>query len=261
MANTFSPIDNPHVLVLISRGPQLKIRVLNFLDEAKVQIVDAQTSNVSNDLGYYSTRDGSFVENYILHNMYNPILGITAFNVWNYDEKAKTISLHHTIRDVDNFVQYPLSRGYIKSVENVLFFRDRYIICAKLTVRDEDSFPDGVGVAFFYSLGILIVNLNGEMLRNIVVHEFDDNYNMEIYLHENKFLFHVDESLFIFNSTLSSMLEVSSEQDKIEKYDVLCEANEREIMLFSSLELKKVELVYIADGSLKLKTRTLNFWK
>ena len=77
MANTFSPIDNPHVLVLISRGPQLKIRVLNFLDEAKVQIVDAQTSNVSNDLGYYSTRDGSFVENYILHNMYNPILGIT----------------------------------------------------------------------------------------------------------------------------------------------------------------------------------------
>ena len=237
----------------------MAIRLINFSNEQNIQIVDVHTTNMDHNLGYYHSKSGFLLDNFVLHGMYNSILGITAYNLWKYEEENARLILTHSINDIDIFVNYPLSDGFIRRIEKVFYYKNHYIVTAKVTVRDVPTSP--ASIAYFYSLALMIVDLDGEILRKVTILEYDSDHSIEIMFFENKFLFRVDESVFIFEQPLEAIFDPNRNYRNMMKYEGITEAAEREVILFSKCEMKKVELFYILDGSMRLRIKKLNFWQ
>ena len=235
----------------------MQIRILDFKEENDVQVTTVTTENVDHSSGYYTTTGGSLMDSYILHKMFNPVLGITAYNVWKYD--TGTLSLYHHIKDIDNFVLFPISEGIIRSIETVLFYQDHFIISARMSLRDEIFCPDGI--AYFYTMGIMIVNKSGEMLRKVMILEYDGEHIIDMFFFENKFLFRVDETVYIFNTRMNVIFDKEISGNNMMKYEDMTDVQDREVLLFSKLEMSKVKLFYQLDGTLRLKHKRLNFWR
>lgn len=162
--------------------------------------------------------------------------------------------------------------GFLRSVEDVLFANDLFIMSAIVAYRDDD---DNVGgVCFFLSLAILIVDANGIILRDIRLQGFDYDAYVEYYLFQDMFLFEIEDRLFIFNTSLSKMLDKTllfkeeidmTDEEKRKKRTFLKHVEIRELvgrdaLMLSKLEARKVQMASLPDGSMRLKIKSCNFW-
>ena len=215
---------------------------------------------------------GSYHAPFVIQCLYNNDVRVKSARVWNYLEEQQDISLYLDIHNVEALVKMPSYVGFLRSVEDVLFANDLFIMSAIVAYRDDD---DNVGgVCFFLSLAILIVDANGIILRDIRLQGFDYDAYVEYYLYRDMFLFEIEDRLFIFNTSLSKMLDKTllfkeeidmTDEEKRKKRTFLKHVEIRELvgrdaLMLSKLEARKVQMASLPDGSMRLKIKSCNFW-
>ena len=206
-----------------------------------------------------------FQLNCLGHQGFPNLVGIDGLRIWKYDEEIRDVQLHLDIPDIDVFLQ-PCPNGYINIVDNAIFANDLFVMATRLTMHDVDNES---GYYFYFSTAIQIVDKEGTVLRQHLLHNNDVEKRVDFHLFNDKFFVEIEEEIFISQATVKRLFErplVSYDdlQTAFEDYSIgfqripgLCG---RSNLMISDRMGRVASIVSSIENGDTLSVKTLDFW-
>ena len=239
-----NPFNNPNLLVVFAN----KISVLNFADEKNVTVTSVLAWNQNFSFG-------SFTSPFIVQCLFDGETSRRWLNVWKYDEVNEDITLHAAVPNLDTFIKFDESEGFINNVEDVQFTSDLFFMTSKLSLKEPDEED-----YFFFCVAIHITDINGNILKEKLLFDYDLDTYIDYIFTNNKFIFEIMNDVYICSQTFEEILKLSSNGKKTDlKFQKIVHIHGRSNLMITELEARNLQTESHEDGT-DLMIRSLHFW-
>ena len=247
--------QHPDILILLSAATQEAIIVLNFSNIYDIKRCSAMGFNNEHSFG-------TFEYPWVTNCVFDPLYDLKSVFVWLYNEEENTISILHHLIDVEEFIKFPRAFGVIRTVIDVNYVAQGFIITAEVVIRQ--VFSDGI--VFFFTLVIMFIDEEGT-IKNCHILYKNISKQLELFIFEGKLLFEIENQVYIFEKTLPTLFQHRSIKtikellsDDPMRVHHLPHLDSTAIAMFDTTEARKVETNYNVRGEWRVRIVSLNFW-
>ena len=173
--------------------------------------------------------------------------------VWKHNRETNELEEHLVVRKLRKFCKLPNGSKLKFQVPDIIYIGDCFIITCKVLL------PPVVGPAKVECLSIMIVGDDGLLLKQVIMPKYDPNAQIGFFIFETRFITLVDHDVLIYKFDIDHLKDPETSGSLLfETLNELCGVHE---VMMSNLRGSTVQIVHAGLGQLKLKMKTVDYWK